>query len=112
MDTIIKNCPCCGGPAQLQRGRSMNVILCHKCGLTTQYYSDSDKAVEAWNARGSGLLFTRISFYLSTSGVVVGIYMLGVFVGAGLDAWMCFVCMGIVFGSMFWMSYLINKEMR
>lgn len=49
----LKNCPCCGGCAELHGQRAF-YVECEKCYLATDKYARPHFAVEAWNRRTEG----------------------------------------------------------
>ena len=59
MTNDLKPIPCgCGGEAKVQRVRTLKsyvlVVMCTKCEIATNYYTNEAEAIQAWNrAMGS-----------------------------------------------------------
>ena len=51
----LKPCPFCGGEAELYEDGIFSgaFVYCKKCGTLKGYYLETEKAIEAWNRRGS-----------------------------------------------------------
>lgn len=56
MSDKLKPCPFCGGEAILRMQNAdyipdMYAVECHSCKYITDFYTNSGKAIEAWNRR-------------------------------------------------------------
>lgn len=50
----LKNCPFCGGRAILESWGEkgiLNTMKCHKCGISTPFYSSKEALIAFWNTR-------------------------------------------------------------
>lgn len=53
MSSKLKTCPFCGGKAEVYESLDEGFyrVVCSKCYTLSDYYSDKDKAIKAWNTR-------------------------------------------------------------
>lgn len=49
----LKNCPFCGGKAELHRPSIAVYAICSKCGISTSYIYPPEEAVRRWNNRSA-----------------------------------------------------------
>ena len=50
----IKNCPFCGGEAEIGAPSGFEnayIVICSLCGVKTRFFRDSGGAIAAWNRR-------------------------------------------------------------
>lgn len=47
----LKPCPFCGGEAKIFTPTISTYIMCKECKASTNLYSQSEEAIEAWNRR-------------------------------------------------------------
>ena len=48
---LIKDCPFCGGKAQVIDAGDEFSMRCKKCDMQLRYYNNIEYAIEAWNYR-------------------------------------------------------------
>ena len=49
----LKPCPFCGGEAKIFTPTISTYIMCKECKASTNLYSQSEEAIEAWNRRAN-----------------------------------------------------------
>ena len=76
MTNDLKPIPCgCGGEAKVQRVRTLKsyvlVVMCTKCEIATNYYTNEAEAIQAWN-RAMGKRTVKVELNPLAEDIVIG----------------------------------------